>query len=555
MTAAARAASEALGEAAAPPRRHRLALAAIAAQVGVEMRTRLRSTGTIVTVLVLFAAAFGYVPPPGSNRVSIMWKTGGEMVSGTYTVGFIGAIVAMLTAMLLPLVGFYLVSGSVRRDLERRVWPILAATPTSTASYLLGKWLAAVAYLMVLAAIGLVPAVILFVQHGTGEFAVGQLLLPWLLMAPPAMLFTAAMALLFDVTPGLRGRGGYVVWFFAWAFLFMMIPGNLGNMLDNDPDNDRLTSYDPAGLVLFDHLIEASAQTPVESVSMGVVILDEPVRRVPFPPLRPDGKLVAMRFAAAAWTAVPLGLAIALFARTRRTAGRSLRRGRAAAAAMALPLDAAGAAATPAGPLALRAHPTRPRLSRSVLAELILTWRAASWLKWPLVGCALAALVVPGDARGAFTAVFLLLLAPPIAEAAAREQLAGTAAVSLAQPGVPRSVVGWKAAAVGLFVLLAGAPVLAAAFLRSTEHGVAMALALAFLAAAAVGLGYLSGGGKLFLGAYTALWYVAIQRDSPLDFSGAFTAPDAGRSAAFAGVGLLALGGAAVVERVRAARS
>lgn len=538
-------------------------VAAVAAQVGAETRTRLRSTGTIFTVLVLFAAAFWYVPPPGSNRVSIMWQVGEEQVSGLYSASFVGSVVAMLTAILLPLVGFYLVTGSVRRDLERRVWPILAATRTSAASYLLGKWLAATAYLMVLAALALVPAAILFAQYGSGPFSVAELVLPWLLMAPPAMFFTASMALLFDVTPGLRGRFGYVAWFFAWTILFMMIPGTLGGMLDQDPDNDRLTSYDPAGMVFFDQLLERSAQISspgqrIGSVSLGVVILDEPVRRVPFPALQLEGAGLALRVAAAAWAAVPLLAAIAMFGVARRVEPRSLRRRARAAAAReaagvgtpALAATAAPARSAAAAP-ALHAHATRPGALRSVGAELILTWRAASWVKWPMLAAAVAALFASGDGAAGAIAGFLLLLAPPLAEVAAREELAGTAAYALVQPGVPRSVVAWKAAAVALFALLAGAPAVAASFGRSGAHGAAMLLALAFVASAAVGLGYLTGGGKLFLGAYTALWYMAVQRDSPLDFAGLLSAPDLGRSAAFAGTGLLALGAAMVAERLR----
>src|SRR6185436_17438602 len=123
---------------------------------------------------------------------SIMWSSGGQNYSGTYTAGFIGVVVAMLTAMLLPLVGFYLVTGSVRHDLERRVWPILAATPTSPAIYLLGKWLAALAYLLVLASLGLAPGIFLFVRYGTGPLELEELLLPWLLIVPTAMTFTAS---------------------------------------------------------------------------------------------------------------------------------------------------------------------------------------------------------------------------------------------------------------------------------------------------------------------------------------------------------------------------
>jgi len=529
---------------------------AMVAQVGAETRSRLRSPSTILTVLALFAAAFAYVPPPDAKRASIMWEVAGRTYSGTYTAGFIGAVVALLTSMLLPLVGFYLVAGSVRRDLERRVWPIIAATRTSATSYLLGKWLASFAYLLVLAALALLPAIYLFWRYGTGPFALGQLLMPWLLLAPAAMAFTAAFALLFDVTPGLRGRGGYVLWFFVFSFLFMMIPAGISGRLDQDPKNDRSTTYDPAGLVFFHDLIARSVTEPVHSISLGLIILDEPVPRLPFAPLRVDGELVARRAATFAWTALPLLAAIGIFklavgrgARAPRQRGRGWRRASTAAA----PAD--WQAPTGATAVAFRPHRGTPGFARAVLAEGVLLWQSASWIKWPMLAAAVASLFVPGAGAAAPMAIFLLLLAPVIGEAAAREQLAGTGATVFAQPGLPRSRVMWKLAAIAGFVALAGAPVLLRSLLRGGDFGLAMLLGLAFTATAAAGLGWLTGGGKLFLGAYTALWYVAIQRDSPLDFVGAFGAhPKLAVCAAFAAAGAASVVLAAAVEKARAAR-
>ena len=530
---------------------------ALGAQVAAETLSRLRSAGTIFTVLMLVAAAFAYVPPPDSNQVSIMWHSGEQHYSGIYTAGFIGAVVAMLTAMLLPLVGFYLVTGSVRRDLERRVWPILAATPTSPAIYLLGKWLAAVAYLLVLASLALVPGIFLFVRFGTGPLDLAELLLPWLLIVPTAMTLTASFALLFDVTPGLRGRGGYVIWFFAFSFFFFMLPAIFGRMLDQDRGNDRATSYDPSGLVLIDRLITASTATPVEGVSLGINYTDEPVERVPFARLHVDAPLVARRVAMLAWALVPLALALLIFplstGRRQQTAPHRPR-GRlqpvgdeAALAAASLPPVQA--------PAVFHAHAGTPTFARSVLADGLLIWNAASWARWPLLLASGVTLFLPAVATKVTIAIFLLLLGLVIAEAAAREKLAGTAATVFAQPGVPRSAVLWKVAAVTAFVMVIGAPVLVRSIVRGPAHGLAMLLALLFVATAAAGLGWLSGGGKLFLGLFTALWYVAIQGDSPLDFSGAIASrPDLALCAGFAAAGVVLALTAWLFERARAAR-
>jgi hypothetical protein len=535
------------------------ALRALGAQVAAETRSRLRSTATVLTVLALFAVAFLYLPPPGAHRASILWQVGERTYSGVYTAGFIGAVVALLTSMLMPLVGFYLVAGSVRRDLERRVWPIIAATRTSAASYLLGKWLASFAYLLVLAALALLPAVFLFLRYGSGPFALGQLLLPWVLLAPAAMAMTAAFALLFDVTPGLSGRGGYVLWFFAFSLLFMMIPAMLSGRLDDDPRNDGRASYDPAGLVFFHDLVARSVSEPIHSLSLGVIFTDEPIERVPFAPLRVDGRALGERGTTLAWTLVPLLAAIGMFRLTRRREARPPRqrrlwRARTAAASASAAAQAAEGVVGVSAPV-FHAHHGTPRFRRSVFAEALLVWQSASWIKWPMLAASAASLAVPGAGAAAPMAVFLLLLAPVIGEAAARESLYGTGATVFAQPGVPCSAVGWKLAALLAFVAVAGAPVLLRSLGRGGQHGIAMLLGLAFTASAAAGFGWLTGGGKLFLGSYTALWYMAIQRDSPLDFTGAFgLQPNLAVCAGFAAAGVASAILAAAVEKARTAR-
>jgi hypothetical protein len=190
-----------------------------------------------------------------------------------------------------------------------------------------------------------------------------------------------------------------------------------------------------------------------------------------------------------------------------------------------------------------------------VRAEILLRWQSASWLKWPMALVAAVSLFVPGDGSAAPMAVFLLLLAPVIGEAAAREALSGTGPTVFAQPGVPRSTVVWKTVAVAGFVALVGAPVVLRSVVRGGDHGMGMLRGLAFAATAAAGFGWLTGGGKLFLAAYTALWYMAIQHDSPVDFTGAFRArPDLALCAGFAAAGIASVVVAALVEKGRALR-
>ncbi len=532
---------------------NRLALS-IGAQVAAETRTRLRSPATIVTMLALFALAFLYIPDPGSHQVSISWERSGVLMSGKYTSSYIGWVVAMLTSIMLPFPGFYLVAGSIRRDIDRKIWPIVAATPTSRSAYLLGKFIAGAAYLLLLAAIGLIPAMFLFYRYGVGPFQPAQLLIPWLLLVPPSMAFTAAIALLFDVTPGLRGRGGYIAWFFVWTFGLFLLPVALSGRLDRDRSNDHPPVFDPTGMTLVMDVIARSIGGNPESLSLGINIVSTPVTRVDFQTIDPDFATIARRMRELGWLVVPLAIARLLFPLSTGATGRKPRRK--ARDSAALPQAAPWSEPAPTGAGYPVARAARPAIGRSILADAWLTWQTGSWMKWGIPILSLGALVAPDDAARAFTAGFMLLLATQISEAAAREELTGTGPIVFAQPGLPGSVVAWKTGGVSLFVFVAGLPPLVRAAMRGPSHGASFLLALVFVSLSAVALGWLTRGGKFFSAVFVALWYIALQGDAGLDFTGALgKVADPALSAAFAGAAAVLLVLTLAIEKARRGRA
>ena len=195
-------------------------------------------------------------------------------------------------------------------------------------------------------------------------------------------------------------------------------------------------------------------------------------------------------------------------------------------------------------------HP-EPSAANAVFAEARLIWESASWIKWPLALAALAAGLAPGNLPAG---IFLVLLAPVISEAAAREEMAGTRALVFSQPGVPTSLVLWKTAALGLVVVMLGAPMAVRGFVESPAKGLAVVTGLLAIAAICVGLGYLSAGGKLFTGLYVAAWYAAMSGGAEMDITGALKTAQPLVSLAYLGGGLLLVALAAGRERMRASR-
>jgi ABC-2 family transporter protein len=529
-----------------------------ATQVGAEIRMRMRSAATPIALVAFFAAAFFWIPDPQGHAASLTWDLpGGRVQAPLYSAGYVGFALAILSGVILAMSGFYLVAGSVRRDRERGIGAILAATPLSKAAYLGGKFAAHFAYLLVLDVLALGAGVVAFVWYGTGTFTPVSFAVPYLLLTVPAMAACASLAVLFDVAPVLRSRGGLVLWFFVFLFGLVWVPMKLAGMdMDASPHPVamRRPIFDPAGLATAEWLVRQTVPADAYSVSSGHIVRSEPIERVPWKGVAITPGLVALRAFNLLLALLPLLPAIALFdrfdpARSRRRvrkpgvfarlAGRLRSRGPAEAVVDGDRTPRAAVALSPVAPL--------PSAKAAILAEARLVWESASFVKWPLAAAAILAGLLPGNFA---QAAFLLLLVPVISEAAARERLAGTSALVFSQPSVPRSPVLWKTASMGLVVLALGAPLTVKCLLVSPVRGLACLGGLAAVAALSVAMGSLSGGGKLFTGLYLVAWYMGLSNLAAADFTAALSVrPEPAWTVIYMGVGAAMVSVALVRER------
>ena len=141
---------------------------------------RLRSPATLIAVLAFVAAAFFWIPDPHGTATSLSWELpDGRVQAPLYTAEYVGLAISILSGIFLAMGGFYLVAGSVRRDRERNVGAILAATPLSKTAYLGGKFAAHFVYLFVLATLGLAAGLVAFLRFGTGPFSLADFTLPY----------------------------------------------------------------------------------------------------------------------------------------------------------------------------------------------------------------------------------------------------------------------------------------------------------------------------------------------------------------------------------------
>ncbi|MGA7380616.1 MAG: hypothetical protein WBX03_07165 [Terriglobales bacterium] len=140
---------------------------------------------------------------------------------GVFNSAWLGSMMTLVSTLFISLVGFYIVKNAILRDEQTRVGRILASTPMSRVFYTLAKALSNFAVLGLMIAVLAVTA--LFMQFASAEdthYHLGTLLAPFLWVGIPAMAITAAVAVLFETLPILRGGVGNVAYFFLWGTAF-----------------------------------------------------------------------------------------------------------------------------------------------------------------------------------------------------------------------------------------------------------------------------------------------------------------------------------------------
>ena len=184
---------------------------------------------------------------------------------GELNSAWIGAMTVMEVNLFLGLLGFYLVNDCITRDIRTGVGQIIATTPVSRAAYLVGKWISNCLVLSVLILILAVAAAIMVLFQSETELDLGALLMPFLVVALPNMALTAALAVVFETVPWLRGALGNVAYFFTWVFSTVL----LNVVVKVFP-----LLMDPAGHALFGSSLYASARAayPLDPIKEGLSV-------------------------------------------------------------------------------------------------------------------------------------------------------------------------------------------------------------------------------------------------------------------------------------------
>ncbi len=470
---------------------------------------RVRRYSFLVTLV--FAVYLGYSAYSGR----VIMRLGDYR--GVYNTAWLSALMTLVTTTFLSLVGFYVVRNSVDRDQQTGVGRILAATPMTRFFYTAAKVVSNFAVLSAMVLVLMGAAITMQLTKGVGALHLGTLITPFLLVALPAMAVVAAMAVLFETTPVLRGGAGNVIYFFVWAAMLSApiqthLPDLTGIGVFMNSMEQTVRAIDPAWQRSFTlSLVSADV-----AASSGKTVL--------WQGLHWDAQLLLGRLL---WLAVAVGLtamAAMFFHRFdpayERRGKRSGNRQIAPAPEVAhLSPTASAAHLTP-----LPANARRFRFAYLVISELRLMLKGKRrWWYAVMAGLIVASAAVPdGNGRAAMVAATFLWPVLVWSQLGTRENRFGMGALMFSSPEPLRKQLTATLAAGVLFTVVVSAG-LGMRVLIAGDWGAitAWAAAVLFIPALALALGTWSGTSKTFEATYTIWWYFGVANHvRGLDFLG-----------------------------------
>jgi hypothetical protein len=470
-----------------------------------------------------FALYLGFLAIRGNLSLQIGHQRG---ISNS---AWVGGLLALTVGCFITLIGFYFVKNTLERDRQTGVGQILAASPMSRFTYTLGKTLSNLAVLI--AAMTVVAFSGVAMQLIAGEdrhIRLGSLLAPFVLLALPALLMVAAVAVLFETVPFLRGGFGNVVYFFLWTALL------------STPVTTSSHALDLMGIKIIADSAKVAAYPSPQDNSVGFSlrfgdISERPLRTFVWNGVDWTADILLSRLV---WIAVALALialAALLFDRFDPSRGGVLRapsRSRAAAEQVAAGavenatvLQAPTSVSITAATLTpLERGRDSSRFFALVTAELRLMLKGQKWWWYAIAaGLAIACGAVSApDGRGVALAVAWIWSVLLWSSMGVREKRDETYQLLFSAPHPVASQIPALWCAGFLVALLTGCGFGLRVLLMGNWRALAAWLiGAAFIPASALALGVWSGSSKPFEIIFCLAWYIGpMHAFTPLDFMG-----------------------------------
>ncbi|CAN5341604.1 ABC transporter permease [soil metagenome] len=191
------------------------ALQRFGALVLADLRERSRSRQFWIVLAAMMLLAWWSLPPQeAAYRILVL--DGGAR--GQLSSAWVGMVLAMAFNLTLNLGGFYLVRGTLVRDIETRVWQLLVATPMTRGGFLLAKWASHMVVFGLIVSLSLAVGLVgQWVRAEDRHIDLIELVKPVLLLSVPGFAFTSMLAVWFDLVPWLRRTAGNIIFFILWV--------------------------------------------------------------------------------------------------------------------------------------------------------------------------------------------------------------------------------------------------------------------------------------------------------------------------------------------------
>jgi hypothetical protein len=472
---------------------------------------RVRRYSFLLTLAFATYLAYG----AGSGRIVLRL----DDYRGVYNSAWIGSMMTLVSTTFLTLVGFYIVKNAILRDEQTRVGQILATTPMSRSFYTVAKGVSNFAVLSAMMAVLALAAVIL--QYARAEdphIHLGTLLAPFLWVGLPAMAFTAALAVLFETLPILRGGLGNVIYFFTWGII-------LGLSIDRHFD-------DAAGFTVIGRNMQSALQALDPAYKNGLSLsinsgVQSPAKVFLWSGVAWTPQVMLHRLL---WVAIALGLAVlaaAFFHRFDPAQEHHLWKPRPQTAPQE---NGAPLLEAPAASPGLASHLTsiarargQTRFLHLVTSELRLMLKGHRWW-WYVVaaGLCVAQLVSP-DLEARQGTWLVAWLGPVLvwSQMGAREaRYATQSLIFSSERALYRQLPAVWTAGVIVAVLTGGGMGIRLLLAGDARAFSAWAAGALFIPSLALALGVWSGTSKTFEALYTVWWYLAANHTPGMDFMG-----------------------------------
>jgi hypothetical protein len=487
------------------------ALLRIRAITSTDFRVRFRRSSTAVIFLLLCITAYLWIPDPSTGRALLQMKEQRAL----YNSPALAMATASLCGILLGLVGYYLVSNSIGRDIRTRTGFVIASTTVRNHEYLIGIFLGNVLFLSVIILGFMLSSIVMQLVRGEAAVQLSAFLWHYALLLPPMIIFVSGIAVLFESVRWLSGRFGDLCYFFVWMFALATVAVSAEKM-----GGTNWSSY--FDTFSFAFMLEQLKQiTGSDSISIGSSRFDASQPPFLFPGLTLSRSWILPRIVSTMFPMIFVIGALFVFQRFNPTKIKSsqvgsrkslLGRLNALIRPITVPL------------LSMRSFSARPGFFNAIFSELMLTLQLKPVSVFVLFGSIVAAIFsgIPGIQQKLLPA-FFVAVAMILADLPTREKRAGTSTMLESMPLLKPHFVWWKLGTgftiILLFVMI---PALRLLFYKPST-AISLIIGSAFLASSAIALGIASGNPKTFMVSFLMFLYVVLNdggKTPGFDFAG-----------------------------------